>query len=324
MTTKKSFIMYLEYSDFFDQLSKSEKGELIELVFSYLKERPVELSETSPAVRMAFTAIRQDLDRNAEKYAEASVKRSDAAKKREEEKRRRKEGAFALPCESTVLVDNGNGNGSGNANVNGNSNVNSNENVSGNGNVNSNENVSDNGNANANEPVCAYAQSALSASLPAEEPYPFDDDDGTELTDKTALPDHSDRTALPDNTNNYYSDRKGLPAHSDNYYSDNAPSYEDVKRYCMENGFTVDPDKFVKHYSQKGWRTGSDPVRDWKALLRSWQSTQRQGNTYGGSGHNTGSGIKSRTASYDPYSQGASAYDLDVVQRIDYAQYMDL
>ena len=48
------------------------------------------------------------------------------------------------------------------------------------------------------------------------------------------------------------------------------PSPEQVRDYCQEKGIKVDPDSFVDFYAAKGWKVGSQPMKDWKAAVRTW------------------------------------------------------
>ena len=54
------------------------------------------------------------------------------------------------------------------------------------------------------------------------------------------------------------------------------PSVDDVRAYCTENGFRVDPDRFVDFYTSNGWRVGKNPMKDWKAGVRSWERKEKQ------------------------------------------------
>jgi hypothetical protein len=49
------------------------------------------------------------------------------------------------------------------------------------------------------------------------------------------------------------------------------PSLEEVAAYCGERGHRVDPQKFLDHYEANGWRVGRNPMRDWKAAVRTWE-----------------------------------------------------
>lgn len=49
------------------------------------------------------------------------------------------------------------------------------------------------------------------------------------------------------------------------------PSVEDVREYCKEKGYNVDPDRFVDYYTSNGWKVGRNQMKDWKAAVRSWE-----------------------------------------------------
>ena len=52
------------------------------------------------------------------------------------------------------------------------------------------------------------------------------------------------------------------------------PTVEEVRAYCLERKNGVDPEKFVDFYSAKGWRIGKDPMKDWKAAVRTWEKRE--------------------------------------------------
>lgn len=49
------------------------------------------------------------------------------------------------------------------------------------------------------------------------------------------------------------------------------PTVDEVKAYCQERGNNIDPNAFVDFYSAKGWRVGNQPMKDWKACVRTWE-----------------------------------------------------
>ena len=49
------------------------------------------------------------------------------------------------------------------------------------------------------------------------------------------------------------------------------PTLEEVRAYCEERGNNVDPDRFIDYYTSNGWRVGKNPMKDWKAAVRSWE-----------------------------------------------------
>lgn len=53
-----------------------------------------------------------------------------------------------------------------------------------------------------------------------------------------------------------------------------APSVDDVRAYCIERGNKVDPQRFVDYYTANGWKVGRNPMKDWKATVRTWERTE--------------------------------------------------
>lgn len=54
------------------------------------------------------------------------------------------------------------------------------------------------------------------------------------------------------------------------------PTVEEVHAYCKEKGYAVDPQRFVDYYTSNGWKVGKNPMKDWKAAVRTWNK-----NSYG-------------------------------------------
>ena len=53
------------------------------------------------------------------------------------------------------------------------------------------------------------------------------------------------------------------------------PSVEEVQAYCVEKGYNVDPERFVDYYTSNGWKVGRNPMKDWKAAVRSWERKEK-------------------------------------------------
>ena len=49
------------------------------------------------------------------------------------------------------------------------------------------------------------------------------------------------------------------------------PTVEEVAAYCRERGNSVDAERFVDFYASKGWKVGDQPMKDWKACVRTWE-----------------------------------------------------
>ena len=49
------------------------------------------------------------------------------------------------------------------------------------------------------------------------------------------------------------------------------PTPEEVQAYCDERKNGISGQQFCDFYSSKGWRVGSQPMKDWKAAVRTWE-----------------------------------------------------
>lgn len=49
------------------------------------------------------------------------------------------------------------------------------------------------------------------------------------------------------------------------------PTLEQVKAYCQERNNNVDPQRWLDHYTSNGWKVGRNPMKDWKAAVRTWE-----------------------------------------------------
>lgn len=52
------------------------------------------------------------------------------------------------------------------------------------------------------------------------------------------------------------------------------PTESDVADYCRERGRGVDPERWYAHYTSNGWRVGRNPMRDWRAAVRTWERNE--------------------------------------------------
>lgn len=52
------------------------------------------------------------------------------------------------------------------------------------------------------------------------------------------------------------------------------PTLEEIRDYCSERKNNIDPNKFYNHYLANGWRVGRNPMKDWKATIRYWESNE--------------------------------------------------
>ena len=76
---KASFLIYLDYEEQFNLLTDEQAGQLIKAIIKY--EKNGEIVELDKVTKMAFSFIKQQLDRDKEKWQEEKKKRSEAGKK---------------------------------------------------------------------------------------------------------------------------------------------------------------------------------------------------------------------------------------------------
>lgn len=55
-----------------------------------------------------------------------------------------------------------------------------------------------------------------------------------------------------------------------------APSFSEVSDYCKERNNDVDPQTFIDFYSSKGWKVGNQPMKDWRAAVRTWEKRENR------------------------------------------------
>lgn len=49
------------------------------------------------------------------------------------------------------------------------------------------------------------------------------------------------------------------------------PSINEVKQYCLERNNNINPEYFIDYYEANGWKVGKNPMKDWKAAIRTWE-----------------------------------------------------
>ena len=54
------------------------------------------------------------------------------------------------------------------------------------------------------------------------------------------------------------------------------PTLEDVRAYCLERRNNVNPERFIDFYASKGWKVGNQPMKDWRACVRTWEQRDRE------------------------------------------------
>lgn len=50
------------------------------------------------------------------------------------------------------------------------------------------------------------------------------------------------------------------------------PTHDELEIFCLENGLSIDVDRFLNYYTANGWMVGRNKMKDWKATVRNWAS----------------------------------------------------
>lgn len=53
------------------------------------------------------------------------------------------------------------------------------------------------------------------------------------------------------------------------------PTLKEVHQYCQERGRGVNPEKWMAHYQANGWKVGKNPMKDWRAAVRTWEDDKK-------------------------------------------------
>ncbi len=54
------------------------------------------------------------------------------------------------------------------------------------------------------------------------------------------------------------------------------PTVDEVRTYCQENGYQIDPEYFVDYYTANNWMAGKNKMKDWKATVRNWNRREME------------------------------------------------
>lgn len=49
------------------------------------------------------------------------------------------------------------------------------------------------------------------------------------------------------------------------------PTLEEILSYCKERHNNVDAQRFYDYYTANGWKVGKNPMKDWRACVRTWE-----------------------------------------------------
>jgi hypothetical protein len=121
MIGKKSFLLYTDQREVFEELSDEDAGKLIKHIFAYVNDE--DPTTEDKLLKVAFLPIKTQLKRDLKTWENKQEQRKDAAKKSVESRQR----TLTNVNERSISFG-GNGNVNGNVNVNDNVNVNGNVN----------------------------------------------------------------------------------------------------------------------------------------------------------------------------------------------------
>lgn len=86
----------------------------------------------------------------------------------------------------------------------------------------------------------------------------------------------SDATAMPPKTQDPLPTTQDPVKSGANASRFRPPTVEDVRAYCEEKGYQVDPDRFINHYESNGWMVGKVKMKKWKAAVANWSNKNGQ------------------------------------------------
>jgi len=53
------------------------------------------------------------------------------------------------------------------------------------------------------------------------------------------------------------------------------PTLQEIKAYCILRKNNVNPDRFFNYYESNGWKVGKNPMKNWQAAVRTWESKEQ-------------------------------------------------
>lgn len=124
MNGKKSFVLYTDQKEVFDELTDEDAGKLIKHIFAYVNDENPEQSDK--LLKIAFLPIKTQLKRDLVIWDEKKQQRSEAGRKGGLAKASNASEILANPSNAKQSLANLAGNVNGNVNVNDNVNVNGN------------------------------------------------------------------------------------------------------------------------------------------------------------------------------------------------------
>lgn len=54
------------------------------------------------------------------------------------------------------------------------------------------------------------------------------------------------------------------------------PTVEEVRQFCIDGGYGIDPGVFINYYESNGWRVGKNPMKNWQRTVMNWAAKERK------------------------------------------------
>lgn len=64
------------------------------------------------------------------------------------------------------------------------------------------------------------------------------------------------------------------------------PTIEEVQEYCTQRQNNINANNFIDYYEANGWKVGKNPMKDWKAAIRTWERNNKEVNNERSNGNN--------------------------------------
>ena len=84
-----------------------------------------------------------------------------------------------------------------------------------------------------------------------------------------------DGTKVPyTNNNEYINNNNSLYKKGSSRFQ--KPTIEEIRQYCLEEGYNVDAEQFFNFYESKGWLVGKSPMKNWRAAVSTWNKREKE------------------------------------------------
>ena len=90
------------------------------------------------------------------------------------------------------------------------------------------------------------------------------------------------------------------------------PTVQEVQDYCNERQNGIQAYTFVNFYQSKGWKVGNQPMKDWRASVRTWEQKNKQN----GITNTTNAGFSTSNPSTNNGNSGKRSYRQILAERL--------